>query len=46
MIDTHPCATPMQVPPVATVTSSEALPPPPDPLPHAVGPAVPVTQSS
>ena len=43
MIDTHPCATPMPAQPVATVTSSEALPPPPAPLPHAVGPAVPVT---
>ena len=43
MIDTHPCATPMPAQPVATVTSTEALPPPPDPLPHAVGPAVPVT---
>ena len=43
MIDTHPRATPMPAQPVATVTSSEALPPPPAPLPHAVGPAVPVT---
>ena len=43
MIDTHPCATPMPAQPVATVTSSEAFPPPPDPLPHAVRPAVPVT---
>ena len=44
MIDTHPCATPMPAQPVvATATSTEALPLPPDPLPHAVGPAVPVT---
>ena len=43
MIDTHPCATPMPAQPVATVTSTAALPPPPDPLPHAEGPAVPVT---
>ena len=43
MIDTHPCATPMPAQPVATVTSTAALPPPPAPLPHAVGPAVPVT---
>ena len=43
MIDTHPCATPMPAQPVATVTSTATLPPPPDPLPHAVGPAVPVT---
>ena len=43
MIDTHPCATPMPAQPVATVTSAAAFPPPPDPLPHAVGPAVPVT---
>ena len=43
MIDTHPCATPTPAQPVATVTSTAALPPPPDPLPHAVGPAVPVT---
>ena len=43
MIDTHPCATPMPAQPVATVTSSEALPPPPALLPHAVGPAVTVT---
>ena len=43
MIDTHPCATPMPAQPVATVTSTAAFPPPPDPLPHAVGPAVPVT---
>ena len=43
MIDTHPCATPTPAQPVATVTSTAALPPPPAPLPHAVGPAVPVT---
>ena len=43
MIDTHPCATPTPAQPVATVTSTAALPLPPDPLPHAVGPAVPVT---
>ena len=43
MIDTHPCATPTPAQPVATVTSTAAFPPPPDPLPHAVGPAVPVT---
>ena len=43
MIDTHPCATPMPAQPGATVTSSEALPPPPGPLPHAVAPAVTVT---
>ena len=43
MIDTHPCATPTSAQPVATVTSTTAFPPPPDPLPHAVGPAVPVT---
>ena len=43
MIDTHPCATPTQAPPVATVTSPEALPPSPAPPPHAVAPAVPVT---
>ena len=40
MIDTHPCATPMQAPPVATVTSPEALPPSPAPPPHTVPPAV------
>ena len=43
MIDTHPCATPTPAQPVATVTSTAAFPPPPDPLPHAAGPAVPVT---
>ena len=43
MIDTHPGATPMPAQPVATVTNTATLPPPPDPLPHAVGPAVPVT---
>ena len=43
MIDTHPCATPTPAQPVPTVTSTTAFPPPPDPLPHAVGPAVPVT---
>ena len=43
MIDTHPCATRTPAQPVATVTSTAAFPPPPDPLPHAVGPAVPVT---
>ena len=43
MIDTHPCATPTPAQPVATVTSTAAFPPPPAPLPHAVGPAVPVT---
>ena len=45
MIDTHPCATPMPALPVATVTSTDALPPPPAPLPHAVGPAVTVTDT-
>ena len=45
MIDTHPCATPMPAQPVATVTSTDALPPPPAPLPHAVGPAVTVTDT-
>ena len=43
MIDTHPCATPVPAQPVATATSTEVLPPPPDPLPHAVAPAVTVT---
>ena len=43
MIDTHPCATRTPAQPVATVTSTAAFPPPPDPQPHAVGPAVPVT---
>ena len=43
MIDTHPCATPTPAQPVATVTSTAAFPPPPDPLPHAVGSAVTVT---
>ena len=42
MIDAPPSATPMPAQPVATVTSAEALPPPPDPLPHAVAPAVTV----
>ena len=40
MIDTHPCAAPMPVQPVATVTSTAAPFPPAAPLPHAVGPAV------
>ena len=40
MIDTHPCATPTPAQPVATVTGSEAVPPPPAPLPHAVAPSV------
>ena len=39
MIDATPSATPMPAQPVATVTSAEALPPSPDPLPHAVAPA-------
>ena len=43
MIDTPPPATPMPAQPVATVTNTEALPPPPAPLAHAVGPAVPVS---
>ena len=43
MIDTPPPATPMPAQPVATVTSTEALPPPPAPLAHALAPAVPVT---
>ena len=43
MIDTHPCATPTPAQPVTTVTSTATPPPPPDPLPHAVGPAVTVT---
>ena len=40
MTDTPPCATPMPAQPVATVTNTEALPPPSAPLPHAVAPAV------
>ena len=40
MIDATPSATPMPVPPVTTVTSTQAPFPPLDPLPHAVGPAV------
>ena len=43
MDDATPSATPMPAEPVATVTSPEAPFPPADPLPHAVGPAVPVT---
>ena len=43
MIDTHPCATPVPAQPVATATSTEAPFPPADPLPHAVAPAVTVT---
>ena len=40
MIDASPSATPMPAQPVASVTSTEALPPPPYPLLHAVPPAV------
>ena len=40
MIDASPSATPMPVPPVATVSSTEAPSPPPDPLPVLVAPAV------
>ena len=40
MIDATPSANPMPAQPVATVTRTEALPPPPAPLPHAVAPAV------
>ena len=40
MIDATPSANPMPAQPVATVTSTEALPPSPAALPHAVAPAV------
>ena len=40
MVDATPSATPMPVPPVATVTNPEAPTPLPTPLPHAVAPAV------
>ena len=40
MIDTPPSATPMPAQPVVTVTSTEALPLSPAPLPHVVPPAV------
>ena len=43
MTDATPSAAPTPAQPVATVTSPEAPFPPPDPLPYAVGPAVPVT---
>ena len=38
--DAPPCANPMPAQPVATVTSTEVLPAPPAPLPHAVPPSV------
>ena len=39
-MDATPSATPMPAQPVTTVTSTEALPPSPAPLPHAVAPSV------
>ena len=40
MVDASPFATPMPAQPVATAASTEALPPLPAPLPHAVAPSV------